>query len=316
MNSEVSGEKLLEEVLPPKELIPVLKSQFPSRFRVFPDDLPDRQADPVVGVPFETNANRFFWLDQTKEILMEGGHMVIVIVDLDQLKHYNEAYGRQVGDVGILYAANSGANLVDEFFPSSEARLVIVSRESHAADETIFVLRIDEDFPIEDRLYGIREKARTIPPVATRGVRRNNDEEIAEEIAMTFSLGVVSSRDPKQKKFLKETIEALKTGRLERPYDLFVRLKQVALDDADENKNEKIETAARGIIEKETLTPYGLAKKLAERFSGYRLKEKVHLFIIEQTIALTVKVAAQIAAEFGLNRDEFEKALKERTGYR
>lgn len=313
MKDKLSSEGPSKEVLPPEDLISTLREQFPGGFRLFPEGLPDRQPDPVVGVPFETNANRSFWLDQIREVLLKGRHIVIVIVDLDQLKHYNETYSRQVGDVGILYTANSGAELVDELFLSSGAKLEIVSRESHAADETLFVLSVDENFPGEERLQELRQKARTIPPVRTWGVPRNKDKRIVEEVAMTFSLGAASSRDPEHLEFYRETMGMLKDRKLKKPFDLFKLLKRVALEEADGNKNEKIEAVASEIIEKEVLTPYGLARRLSERFSGYRLKEKVHLFIIRKAIELTISTAVQVAVEFGLDKEKFREALEKRT---
>lgn len=247
-------------------------SKLPLRFKSIPPEFPDRQPDRLGGVLIESDKNRKQLVKELAETIKNGTHILIILGDVDGLKHFNDTFSRDLGDEAIKHSIFTIAKEVDKFFPQDSGLKIRIFRDSQAADETwLYIL-------------GLTEKQLNLLGELKRRISNKPEVSLPNRIGrgISFSVGFCHSGENRYEELLMETKLTLENNRLILPFDFFNQLRKDASEEADEIKIGKILKTLSKVNRQKDLEKF--IEKAVEEFGGSRLPPKVLKNLLEGTV--------------------------------
>lgn len=194
------------------------------------------------GLPILTSENREFIIQRAKEVLNRDKHILVIYIDVDSLKLWNEhpSYGREVGNQVIKHAAFAPLEKVNEVFGDREDIEIMELRQAGTADEIrLYVFGLNEKDL--EQIESLREKLAAVPVIPPKEGRY--DDSLGGEalkIGFSFSFGIATSMDMDMRQYCEETKNLIDQGKIDLPFGLIQELSQKAKDIADISKIKKV----------------------------------------------------------------------------
>ena len=300
--------------------LPSPRTDLPPRFWFVPGEVPDRQPDNIFGVAQETSVNRNFWVDEVVETIKKGGKIAVIIADVDGLKRLNEDFSRGTGDTGIKHMGCIVGQEIDKLFPSNEVPAIRFFRVSGQADEICFVIHSPKGFSLKEQLKDLTEKLGNYPVAMEEVLVAENGQSKKKIAEFSFSTGVASTEDPNYASFVKESLAFLKSGEIQRAYELFERLREDAKKELDRLKGGKISKEIERLKQLDEETPIGhIIEKAVNRFSSIRTGREAFTEMLKEVVRRATKgerkrlmnSLRKVLADQGIDEESFMSALSE-----